>query len=245
MYYNGFITYKNKASNSSDLKLIMTAPPLITHSEIKHDTFVIPGRDSELFSKDTYRGNASVKVSFDLHTSLSGESDIYNYNSYLNAVLIWLSGSGNLIISDEPSSYYEVKKVIISTDQRDIVNYGHIEAEFIVYPYKFYQSGDDIKSSGTITNTYDKSMPVYHITASTTGGTVTLTVNNYNMVINVPSDSNKIYVDTRRQIAFDGNNHNVVVTGDYKKLYLQPNVQTSIGLSGGVVGIQPKWGNVI
>ena len=108
--YKGYITFKNKASNSSDLKLIMTAPPLITHSEIRHDTFTIPGRDGDLFSKDTYRGNASVKVSFDLATT----GAVGNYTTAMNKVYQWLQGTGNLIISDEPGVFYEVKKVIIT-----------------------------------------------------------------------------------------------------------------------------------
>ena len=63
-YYRGDIKFKNVSSDT--VGLIVTAPPLVTHSEVRHDSYTIPGRDGDLYSIDTYRGNATIKVSFAL-----------------------------------------------------------------------------------------------------------------------------------------------------------------------------------
>ena len=252
MYYNGYITYNNKKSNSSDLKLIMTAPPLFTHSEIRHDTFVIPGRDGELFSKDTYRGNASVKVSFDLATTGAAT----NYAATINKVYSWLSGTGTLSISDEEYNYstnpigfeYEVKKVNIITDQRDIVNYGHIEAEFIVYPYKFVKEIYPNTDNLSIENKYDDCYPLYFLNRASTGSaaTFTFTVNGNSMSVEVPSDASAVYVDTRRQIAYYENvnvRHEVKTTGDYRKMKLPGHYTSTLTKSGfSTLTTTPRWG---
>lgn len=242
--YKGYITFKNKASNSSDLKLIMTAPPLITHSEIRHDTFTIPGRDGDLFSKDTYRGNASVKVSFDLATT----GAVGNYTTAMNKVYQWLQGTGNLIISDEPGVFYEVKKVMITTDQRDIVSYGHLEAEFIVYPYKFlietYPSTEEL----TIVNNYDECMPLFFLNRGSSGSesTLTFSVNGNEMSVICPANASAVYVDTRRQIAYytySNANYETQVTGDYKKMRFAANSTNTLTKTGfSTLTTTPRWG---
>lgn len=240
--YKGYITFKNKASNSSDLKLIMTAPPLITHSEIRHDTFTIPGRDGDLFSKDTYRGNASVKVSFDLATT----GAVGNYTTAMNKVYQWLQGTGNLIISDEPGMFYEVKKVMITTDQRDIVSYGHIEAEFIVYPYKFLDQTNQSTIALSITNNYDECWPLYVYNSLYAGQERIFSVNGNTMKVTMEESFSRAYIDTRRQIAYhmDGNTKiEIQVAGDYRKLALLPgNNSITIATSGDSIETTPRWG---
>lgn len=245
MYYNGYITYKNKASTSfSTFKLVMTAPPVITHSEIRHDTFAIPGRDGEIYGLDTWRGNASIKVSFDIATT----GAVANYTSALNSLYLWLKGTGDLIISDEPNVKYEVKKVIISTDERTIVNYGKIDVEFVVYPYKFIiESSPDIASL-SIRNNYDDCYPLYFLNRGSTGSaaTFTMTVNNNSFSVSCPADVSAVYVDTRRKISYyiaSGNKIEVAASGDYEKLIL-PGEATSILTNSGFSSLvtTPRWG---
>lgn len=241
--YKGYITFKNKASNSSDLKLIMTAPPLITHSEIRHDTFTIPGRDGDLFSKDTYRGNASVKVSFDLATT----GAVGDYTTAMNKVYQWLQGTGNLIISDEPGAFYEVKKVIITTDQRTIVRYGKIDVEFVVYPYKFLDQSQQSTTALTIINNYDECYPLYEYIALYAGQTETLTVNNSTMTIYMLQNYSKAYIDTRKKIAYhvsgQGLKTEILVDGDYEKLKFAANSTNILSTTNSsVLSTLPRWG---
>ena len=243
MYYKGYINYNNKASNSFLFKLIMTAPPEIVHSEIRHDTFVVPGRDGELYSKNTYRGNASIKVSFDIVTT----GNVSSYTSAMNQLYKWLKGSGTLIISDE-TAYYEVKKVIITTDQRTIAKYGHLDVEFVVYPYKFLQSGSTAITSASIENTHDDARPLYYMTRSSTSsaGSATLTVNGNAFTVNFPSGVGAAYIDTRKKACYyESSNTKISITGsgDYDKLILPGGTTSTLSISGAnLLTTLPKWG---
>ena len=243
MYYKGYLTYKNKASNSFSFKLIMTTPPEIIHSEIRHDSFVVPGRDGELYGKNTYRGDASVKVSFAIVTTGTASS----YTTALNQIYSWLSGKGQLLFSDE-NAYYEVKKVIITTDQRTILKYGTLDVEFVVYPYKYLIENNPSTTSLTIQNTHDECCPMYQLsrTSSSSTATFTLTVNGNAMTVAVPQGVSSVYIDTRRKVAYyTSSNVNVpaTVTGDYDKLKLPGNATSTLTINGfNTLTTTPRWG---
>ena len=242
MYYKGYLTYKNKASNSFSFNLIMTTPPEIIHSEIRHDSFVVPGRDGELYGKNTYRGNASVKVSFAIVTTGNASS----YTTALNEIYQWLSGTGQLSFSDE-SAYYEVKKVIITTDQRTILKYGTLEVEFVVYPYKFLIETNPSTTSLSIQNTHDECYPLYQLTRTSSSGTATftLTVNGNTMTVAVPTGVSSVYIDTRRKIAYyisSNTKVSVTVTGDYDKLKLPGNATSTLTKDFNTLTTTPRWG---
>ena len=230
-HYAGYIKFKNVSSKT--VGLIMTAPPLITHSEIYGEPRTIPGRDGSLFDSDTYRGDAVIKCSFALAAS-STESD---FESKIRAIYQWIDGTGNLVISDAEDAHYEVKRAKIVTDSRIILNLGTIEVEFTCYPYKFLDSGDTGITSFPITNSAMKSKPLYKITGSGSG---TLTVNGKTMSYTVDGT---LYIDTRRFIAYDGsnNNKNNAINGDYAGLYLKTGSNT-ISASVGTLTVYPKWG---
>ena len=246
MFYKGYITYKNKASNSfSGFKLIMTAPPEYVHSEIKQDIFDVPYRNGALYGKNTYRGDATIKVSFDIVTTGSAS----NYTAALNDIYLWLKGTGNLIISDE-SAYYEVKKVVITTDQRTIVNYGKIDVEFVVYPYKFLIETYPSTSDLSIKNDHDDCYPLYFLQRGSTGSeaTFTITVNNNSFSVECPSDASAVYVDTRKKMSYyeTAGDHKVevVASGDYEKLILPGGGFTSVLTKSGFSTLNTtyRWG---
>lgn len=232
MYYDGYISYNGVRSNT--YPVIITEVPAVTHSEIRGDSFVIPGRDGELYVADIYRDDAEIRVSFVLSAS-----KMENYREILREVRQWLSGSGTLIISDATDSYYEVKKVTIATDSRLVLRYGVLEAVFTVYPYEFLTSGDTgVTSYSSITNDADESMPLYKIEGDGDG---TLTVNDNTMTFSVEDE---LYIDTRRQIAYDqsGDNMSSSVSGDYSNLYLNTGTNTVSITSGFTLTVIPRWG---
>ena len=232
MYYNGTITYKSVTSSTKGL--IVTAPPLVTHSEIYGDVNTIPGRDGSVFGIDTYQGDAVIKVTFALVASSSTTSD---FQTKMRAIRSWLTGRGKLSIGDTTDSFYEVKKVKIITDNRVILNYGTLEVEFTVYPYEFLTTGDTGVTSFPLTNNAMESKPLYKIVGTGSG---TLTVNGHTMSYEVDGT---LYIDTRRMIAYDANNanKNSKVSGDYEGLYLNSGSNT-ISASAGTLTVYPKWG---
>lgn len=225
------LTFKNKTP--SDVNAMLATRPVLTHSDIKSNEFDIPLRDGILYD-ESYRGNAVWQAMFHL---LDENLDIRK-----RKVRQWLSGSGILVMSDTPDSYYEVKRVILGEDYRKSMDYGRINAQFVVYPYEFLTSGDEgISGGGTIENEHDASMPLYKIVGNGSG---TLSVNNHAMTFTV---SNTLYIDTRRFLAYDNNNNNKngVLSGDYEGLRFITGDNAISITSGFTLTTYPKWGYVI
>lgn len=234
MYYKGDIKYKNISSDIYDL--IITKPPQVKHSEIRGDVYQIPYRDGELHSARTYRGDAQIVVAMALT-----KSTVADYVTRKRQIEHWLSGTGVLITSDATDAFYEVKRVELTSDDRVLVNFGEIEATFIVHPYEFLTSGNTETSATSINNLYDKSMPLYKITGTANAEGV-LTVNNYTMNFKIPTGG-ILYIDTRRMIAYGENNINASdkIGGDYEGLYLKSG-NNSLSITNGTLKTYPHWG---
>lgn len=234
MYYNGAITYKSISSATNGL--IVTEPPKVIHSEIKEDVYQIPYRNGDLHSAETYRGDAQISVKMALV-----KSSVANYVSAIRQIRNWLSGTGSLVIADTTDAYYEVKKVVINTEDRIIATYGVIEVIFTVYPYEFLTSGNTAITASSITNQNSPSEPLYMITG-TANAEGTLTVNGNTMSFKIPTGG-VLYIDTRRLIAYGNNNINASenVSGDYRKLRLNSGSNTA-SVTTGTLYTYPKWG---
>lgn len=234
MYYKGDIKYKNISSDIYDL--IITKPPQVKHSEIRGDVYQIPYRDGELHSARTYRGDAQIVVAMALT-----KSTVADYVTRKRQIEHWLSGTGVLVTSDATDAFYEVKRVELTSDDRVLVNFGEIEATFIVHPYEFLTSGNTETSATSINNLYDKSMPLYKITGTANAEGV-LTVNNNTMNFKIPAGG-ILYIDTRKMIAYGENNINASdkVGGDYEGLYLKSG-NNSLSITNGTLKTYPHWG---
>lgn len=230
-----YISFKNVTSKSKNV--IITSPPIITHSTLNTEEYTIPGRDGTLYGSEPYRSSATITVRMALATDRSFSSNVAKYQTQWRAVRSWLQGTGKLIIGDAPDSYFEVQKVEITTDERVILNYGILEVTFTVFPYEFMNSGDSAASS--YTNNHDDSMPLYKLTGSGAG---VLTVNGNTMSYNIDS-TGTLYIDTRRMIAYNGSNANMnsQLTGNYEKIRMKSGSNT-ISASAGTLTVYPKWG---
>lgn len=222
---------------SATQKVIITAPPMITHSTLTTEEYSIPGRDGNLYGANPYRTSAQITVKMALATDRTFSSNVSKYQTQWRSVRKWLQGTGKLIIGDAPDSYFEVQKITINTDERVILNYGNLEVQFTVFPYEFLNSGDSAASS--FTNDGDASMPLYKLTGSGSG---TLTVNGNTMQYTIDS-TGVLYIDTRRMIAYNGSNQNAnsQLNGDYEKIRMKSGSNT-ISASVGTLSVYPKWG---
>lgn len=227
-------TFKNITSASKGV--IVTEPPQITHAEQIRDVYDIPGRNGRLYGADVYRGDAIITIKMALVVNDAAAS---NYQTARRAVEQWLQGDGKLAIGDTNDSYYKVKQVNIVNDQRRVVHYGNIEANFTVEPYEYLTSGDaGLTSYSTITNPGDEACPLYKISGSGSGA---LTVNNKSVAY---TSTGTLYLDTKNMIAYDGQNVNksANVTGDYSGLRLK-NGKNSVAITGGTaLTVYPHWG---
>lgn len=235
MAYNGDIKFKGTSSTAYPLTI--TTPPQITHPELISEEWQIPGRDGTLLSVDPYRGNAIITVNMALVANEGFTNNVSKYQIAYRQVKQWLQGTGKLILGDSPDSYYEVLKVTIGTDDRQILRYGQLQVLFTVYPYEFLSSGDTGVGAGTITNNGDEAAALYKISGTGSG---TLTVHGKTMTYTVSGD---LYIDTRRFIAYDGlgANKNSQISGDYKDIRLVHGSNT-VSATVGTLTIYPKWG---
>lgn len=212
--------------------------PVPTHSDIKGTQLDIPKRDGVMYA-DEYRGDMTWQMTFHLKDD--------ELEKRKRKVRQWLSGTGVLIMSDTPDSFYEVKRVILTEDYRKSMEYGRITAQFICYPYEFMVDGDTgivVTGSQVIANEHDPSMPLYKIVGNGSG---TLTVNNKAMTFSVATADNGLYIDTRKFIAYSssGNNKNGVLNGEYEDIrFITGNNNISI-TNGFTLTVCPRWGYVI
>lgn len=235
MAYNGDIKFKGTSSKSYPLTI--TTPPQITHPEIITEEYTIPGRNGTLYGADGYRASGTITVNMALVAAETWSNNVSAYATAYRQVRQWLQGTGKLIIADSPDAFYEVQKIYIATDERQILRYGNLQVVFTVYPYEFFTSGDTAVGAGTINNPGDEAAPLYKITGNGSG---TLTVNGKTMTYTVNGVLN---IDVRRFIAYDGsgNNKNSVLTGDYENLKLKPGANT-VAATAGTLEVYPHWG---
>lgn len=234
--FNGYVKFKNISSKT--FPLTVTSPPQITHGERFAEEYTIPGRNGTLYGNDSYRASAVVTVRMALVASDGLSGGVSRYKTAYRQVMRWLQGTGKLVIEDSTDSYYEVQKVTITTDERVILRYGNLEVQFTVYPFEFLNSGDTIASAGTLSNEGDEASPLYIITGSGNGS---ISING--TAVMTYSVTDKLYIDTRREIAYDegGNNMNAYLDGDYADLKL-PTGNTTISATVGTLTLYPKWG---
>lgn len=228
MHFNGAIKFNN--TSSSTLGLVVTEPPQIEHSKILTEQYTVPGKDGNLYGQDSYRSDAYITVKMELVKP--GYESGYTNASFQNArrsIWTWLQGTGNLEIGDVTDSYYEVKMVEITTDERVLVNYGKIEVKFTVYPCEFLKTASKVNytisagTTDTFSLTTDKSEPLYLLTNSgNSAGTVTIN----GTAISIEQNQS-VNVDTRRRIAYyNSTDKSSVVGGDYAGMALKKGSNT-------------------
>ena len=247
-FYTIVFDSATQSAEASSVGWRVASIPVLTHPTKNRSRFNIPNRDGELLGADVWNSNAFITCKFHsrVHNDAFGNasapegigrrvSDLYQFLRDKKKIKISTEGGSTL------DGYYEILQYNITNETRKSWDYAVIEVQFEVYPYRFLPSGDEPSSAGSIGSVYDDSMPLYEILSSTTGVNITLTVNSNTMTISVPSDDNRVFVDTRRQIAYDSQHRNVIVSGDYQKLYMKHG-SNSLQVTGGILSTYPKWG---
>lgn len=225
------ITFNNKTPENVGAWL--ATRPELSHSKIKGGSHDLPLVDGEMYD-ETYRGDAEWE--FVIHM----KND--NYSKAMRKVRQWLQGEGRLVMSDTTDSYYEVKQIELTSETRKSMEYGRVKAKCTVYPYEFLTSGNTaISGGGTIANEHDVSKPLYKIMGNGDG---VLTVNGATMSFSV---SGTLYIDVRREFAYNGSNvgQDANISGDYRKLRLKTGNNSVSITSGFDLATYPRWGYVI
>ena len=205
--------------------------PQISQPAKKYDSYSIPGRDGELIGAGEYKGNLTISCTFSvLHKA---------FLPVIRDLREWLSGTGNLVLSESSETFYRVLKIEYGDIERDLRNYGRFTVNFLCYPLEFLESGMRELDYNELTyNPYILCKPLYKITGN---GTCTLTVNGKSVTATVGQN---LTIDTERMLSFrtDGTMNNTALTGDYEDLWL-PKGTCSISITSGFgLKVIPRWG---
>ena len=195
----------------------------------QYNTYAVPGMDGELVETNDYLSNLQINCTFSI-ISKTFMDNVRNIRS-------WLSGTGELVISDSPDVFYKVWKIEYGDIAREIRKFGTFTVSFVCTPFEVLKDGQIPVSSVTF-NPADKAKPIYTITGE---GLCTLTVNGYEFTANIGQEA---VINSERQLSYknDGQSINTDVTGDYEKLWLPHGENTVTVSSGFSLSVVPQWG---
>lgn len=227
------ISFKDQMASQHGL-LVVTRPD-IPIPELQVETIKVPGRDGLLVSDIQRYAAIELTVAFNYLTSPE------KWNEHLRMVKSWASGSGRLILGDDPNYYYKVLYTQASVAERTSRRIGNLSVTFVCDPYQYRIDGDiEYEPEDCLFNGYDVCHPVYIIVGN---GTATLTINGNSVQAAV---DDKVTIDSDLMIAYDadGNVANTSTIGDYAGLYLQPG-DNEIQISDGyTLTMIPRWRHI-
>ena len=223
------IQYKERTSNS--FGVFLYDYPEFSGAEKNYDEQSVAGRLGNLVGKDISKGNLEINCTFSvLHPSFMAE---------IREIKRWLSGTGELVLSDSPAIYYEVNKVNYGSIERELRHYGRFAATFICKPFEYLVEGKrECDTKEVLFNPYCVCRPIYKIKGE---GICTLTVNGNTMSANIGQN---LTIDTERMMAYrtDGELQNTSVTGEYESMYLKEGENEITITDGFDMKIIPNWG---
>lgn len=163
-----YFIYKGRNSKSFNSLIVQELPP-ITKPPVKYNSTTIDGLDGDIIEVLGYKSyNKEISI---------GIKNI----SEIDEIIEWLTGNGELILSNEEDKYYNAQ-IIEQIDFERLVRFRTAKIKFHIQPYK-YSASEGIKTEETsskkelvITNNGNTiSKPIITLTGS---GEINITYNN-------------------------------------------------------------------
>ena len=225
-----YIIFKNIKSDSIQGLMICELPP-ITKPEMKVSITEIDGRDGDIVEELGYTSYEKK-----LQIGLTRNFDI-------NEVIKYFTGSGDLILSNEPDKFYKAS-IYSRIDYEKLLRFKTAEIEFHVQPFK-YKVNEPIIDTAITTETsvivnnigLEKSKPIITIFGS---GNVGISVNGIQLFTYNFDESEQVVIDSEQQEAYLGDvlkNRNML--GEFPILESGENIITWTGDLIRII-IQPK-----
>jgi len=204
--------FEFKKISSSTFGIIVQELPPIVHPRMRIDTITIDGRDGEQINELGYEAY-DKPVSIGLKT-----------NQYINQINSWLTGSGDLVFSNEPVFIYKAS-VMDRFELSRLARFKIAVITFRVQPFK-YLAGETVTEFLTVENLGNvKSLPQITITGN---GVVHLLINGLETCI-LDIDGS-VTLDCEKQEAYKGGVlKNRQMTGRFPELLPGSNVIAAVG----------------
>lgn len=211
------IKWKGVSSNTKVGLIILSLPP-ITKPQMRVNETVVDGRDGSFIEELGYQAyDKTIKI------GLKG-----NYN--IDDIISYFSGSGELVMDNEPDKVYDAM-IIGQIDYQRLLRFRTADIKFRVQPFKhkLNEAEQTITSGGIVTNAGNIiSKPIITIEGS---GTVELSLEGIaQFTYEFPEGENKVVIDCEKEDAYLGNvlkNRNM--TGEFPKLAVGSNTITYTG----------------
>lgn len=222
-----------KGINSDTITgLIISELPPISKPKMKTTITKIDGRDGDIIEELGYESyTKSIKV---------GLSKNYN----IDEVIKYFTGSGDLIMSNEPDKAYKCQ-IIEKIDYNKLLRFKTATVKFYTQPFKYKKDEPKVilnidgETSMTVDNIgLEKSKPIIKLTGS---GTVAIQLNGatvFNYIF--PENETEVIVDSIQEEAYlNGFYKNRNMTGEFPILEVGEN---TISWSGNLtkIEIEPK-----
>lgn len=227
------VSFKNESCIGYGI--IPVKRPNIPAPEERVEEVEIPGRNGILVMPSGLYDYITISVQFNFM------SDPDECGQVFRKAKRWITGSGDLWFSDDPSVFYKVLKCKITDVERASKKIENFTVEFTCDPFTYYKSGkEEIPLEADIFNPGYVCEPKYKISGE---GLCALNVNGNTFTANVGQE---IIIDSSRQIAYktDGQMLNTDATGDYSWLWLNPGENTLSVSDGFTVTITPEWRDI-
>lgn len=209
-------SFKGISSTSFSGIVVNSLPPISKPSKRINKT-QIEGRDGdiiEFLGYDAYDKTITITI-----------LEETNIDELIN----WLNGSGQLILSNEPTKYYEAE-ITNQIDFSRLEKYEEIDIKFHIQPYKYKVNEEkttleiNSETSLTVTNSgYVESKPIITLYGE---GTVEIYINNlYAFSINIDDES--VVIDAIKEDAYKNTIlKNRQMNGEFDNIRLQPGENT-------------------
>ena len=183
-----YFIYKGKNSNTFNSLVVQELPP-ITKPPVKYNITTIDGVDGDIVETLGYK-------SYDKEISIGVKND-----TEINDIIEWLTGNGELILSNESDKYYKAQ-IIEQVNFDRLVRFRTAKVKFHVQPYK-YSATEGIETkipgSGTSATIYNNgntiAKPIITLTGS---GTINIQYNNKELIFTFDSNG-KATFDSEKQ----------------------------------------------
>lgn len=213
---NNYFIFKNK--NSKDISgLIVQELPPITKAPKRTNIIEIEGKDGDIIESLGY-------AAYDKTIQIGLTS-----NNNIIEIVNWLNGSGKLILSNEPSKYYEAE-IVSQIDFDRLARFRTASITFHVQPYKYLaeetitdieitdETSIVVQNQGLI-----ESKPIITLYGS---GNIEFAINGQT-VFTINIDSNYVTIDAMKEDAYTGSIlKNRQMSGEFNNIRLAPGQNT-------------------
>lgn len=179
--------YNNKSNEDLDIEVVKR--PTIPFPTRNFKEISIDGHDGKYYIDEETYDDMTISIEFNFT-----ENDLDNIKPRVRNIKNWIENmqDNKLILSDDPSTFYEVCKAELSeVTYQDLYEIQNFTINFTVRAYQYLLNGKkEIKINGVLFNHWNMCKPIYHITGN---GSCNLSVNGITVICNV---NNTLIIDT-------------------------------------------------